>query len=685
MKTFNIFIIFLLVLFVSCRKEFEKPRWDAGILAPLIKTKLGIGDIIKDSVIQKNPDNSLKIVNRELLYSMTLDSLLNLGKQNFPEYNTSKKLSELKLDSKTFSHKITLKELAEQPGNEELNNYLEQKDGPVPAISDINLPPIALPTGLFFREADIKEGNLKITVNNGFPFTIDSVNFKLTNGSGNNIYYDEVFKNLLSNGSDNRSTDLAGKKVEGNIMNAYVLNMATVAAGNIAYMDPNSVITVTITISDVKVNSANAIFPAQNVIDDSNYVYLVGMKDVKLTEAKLRSGNVRVEVTSTAQDNIYFTYDIPGARDNAGTRFKIEDVVPPNQSGKPFVKEYDLSGYVLSLKGMNSKGEIRDTTYNAFFNKITGRIEYTGRLIYLSLTDSMSVKISMENMVPEYVRGYLGKDSVYETGTASIDLFKKITGGELKFEEITNIGIKVENGIGVSGFVDVSSIKGNRPGASSVEIKDISTVIAPAIETPLQSVHSTLSLGEKSKDLLNMMPHTIDYKVQAFANKDVEFSPQNTNQFAYYGSPLNIFLDMEVPLNILANKLQLSDTIEFLTKEIEASVKSGYLNLIAENGFPLSANLKLYFLDANKNLTDSLVSPESIKPAPVNAGKAVGKSQNIIRYNLSNENSIQNILHSKYLVFKAVFDTQPAGEYYKIYSDYELDVTISGNVNVTIE
>lgn len=182
-----------------------------------------------------------------------------------------------------------------------------------------------------------------------------------------------------------------------------------------------------------------------------------------------------------------------------------------------------------------------------------------------------------------------------------------------------------------------------------------------------------------------MMPHTIDYKVQAFANKDVDFSPQNTNQFAYYGSPLNIFLDMEVPLNILANKLQLSDTIEFLTKEMETSVKSGYLNIIAENGFPISANLKLYFLDADKKLIDSLISPESIKPAPVNAGKAVGKSQNIIRYNLSSENSIQNILHSKYMVFKAVFDTQPAGEYYKIYSDYELDVTISGNVNVTIE
>ncbi|GAL84337.1 hypothetical protein CHU_3265 [Sporocytophaga myxococcoides] len=685
MKTFNILIIFLFVLFVSCRKEFEKPRWDAGILAPLIKTKLGIGDIIKDSVIQRNPDNSLKIVNRELLYSLTLDSLLNLGKQNFPEYNTSRKLSELKLDSKTFSHKITLKQLADQPGNEHLKQYVEQQNGPVPAISGINLPPIPLPTGLFFTEADIKEGNMEITVNNEFPFSIDSVNFRLTNASGNNIYYNEVFRNLTPGTPQVKATDLAGKKIEGSVMNAYVQNMATIGVGNVPYMDPNSTITVTINISDVMVNSATAVFPAQNVIDDSNYVYLVSMGDVKLTEAKLRSGNVRVEVTSTAQDNIYFTYDIPGAIDKAGTRFKIEDVVPPNQAGKPFVKEYDLAGYILSLKGMNSKGEIRDTTYNAFFNKITGRIEYTGRLIFLSLNDSMSVKISMENMVPEYVRGYLGQYSVTETGTAAVDLFKKVTGGELKFEEITNIGIKVENGIGVSGFVDVSSIKGSRPGATPVEIKNLSTVIEPAIETPLQSVTSTLSLGTKDKDLLNLMPHSIDYQVHAFANKDVEFSPQNTNQFAYYGSPLNIFLDMEVPLNLLANKLQLSDTIEFLTKEMEASVKSGYLNLIANNGFPISANLKLYFLDANKNLTDSLISPDFIKPAPINGDKAVGKSQSIIKYNLSNENSIQNILHSKYMVFKAVFDTQPAEKYYKIYSDYELDVTISGNVNVTIE
>ncbi len=48
-----------MVLFVSCRKEFEKPRWDAGILAPIIKTNLGIDDIIKDSIIQKNPDKTV--------------------------------------------------------------------------------------------------------------------------------------------------------------------------------------------------------------------------------------------------------------------------------------------------------------------------------------------------------------------------------------------------------------------------------------------------------------------------------------------------------------------------------------------------------------------------------------------------------------------------------------------------
>jgi hypothetical protein len=683
MKTFNVLAICFMVMFVSCRKEFEKPRWDAGILAPLIKTKLGIDDIIKDSIVQKNPDNSLKIVNRELLYSMTLDSLLNLSKSNFPEYNTSRKLSELKLDSKTFSQKITLQQLADQPGNETLKAYLGQSNAPVPAISNINLPAIPLPTGLFFTEADIKEGSMEVTVNNEFPFSIDSVNFRLTNASASTVYYNETFKNLIPGNPKVQTTDLTGKKIEGSIMNAYVQNMATVAAGNIAYMDPNSTITVTIKISDVMVNSATAVFPAQNVIDDSNYVYLVSMGDAKLTKAKLRSGKVRVEVSSSAQDNIYFTYDIPGAMDRTGTRFRIEDMVPPNQAGVPFVKEYDLAGYVLDLRGVNSEGEIRsDTTFNAFFNKITGRIEYTGKLIYLSLDDFMSVKISMENMVPEYVRGYLGQDTVYQTGTAAIDLFKKVTGGTINFKEVTNIGIKIENGIGVSGYVDVKSIKGYRPDTPPLEITNINATIQPGLENPLRPEVSTLTLGTKGHDLLNMMPHSIDYTVHAFANKDVPF---DTSQFAYYGAPLNIYLDMEVPLNLLANNLQLSDTIEFLTQDIESTVKGGYLNVIAANGFPIAANLKLYFLDADKNPVDSLISHEFIQPAPVKDGKAVGKSQNIIKYTLGNENTIQNILHSKYMVFKAEFDTQPAGTYYAIYSDYELDITISGNVKVTIE
>ena len=73
-----IFFILSLATLFACRKDFEKPSWDVDILAPLIKTSLTLDDLLADSVIQVNPDTSIKLVYQSNIFDVDMDSLLKI-------------------------------------------------------------------------------------------------------------------------------------------------------------------------------------------------------------------------------------------------------------------------------------------------------------------------------------------------------------------------------------------------------------------------------------------------------------------------------------------------------------------------------------------------------------------------------------------------------------------------------
>ena len=63
LKTLKIiFLLAIIALLSSCQKDFEKPNWDVDLLLPLVKSTLTLVDLIPDSLIQTNPDTSLKLV-----------------------------------------------------------------------------------------------------------------------------------------------------------------------------------------------------------------------------------------------------------------------------------------------------------------------------------------------------------------------------------------------------------------------------------------------------------------------------------------------------------------------------------------------------------------------------------------------------------------------------------------------
>ncbi|TAL60266.1 MAG: hypothetical protein EPN85_07585 [Bacteroidetes bacterium] len=71
------FLVFAVCL-ISCRKDTSNPSWDVDVLAPLLKSTLTINNIIADSLLQQNPDNSLELVYKYSLSAFTIDSLFKI-------------------------------------------------------------------------------------------------------------------------------------------------------------------------------------------------------------------------------------------------------------------------------------------------------------------------------------------------------------------------------------------------------------------------------------------------------------------------------------------------------------------------------------------------------------------------------------------------------------------------------
>ncbi|NTW33683.1 MAG: hypothetical protein HGB12_13865, partial [Bacteroidetes bacterium] len=72
------FFFVLFFFFYACKKETGNASWDVSVKAPLLKTSLGINNLVPDSLLQTNPDTSLKIIYNNSLYDFSFDSLVNI-------------------------------------------------------------------------------------------------------------------------------------------------------------------------------------------------------------------------------------------------------------------------------------------------------------------------------------------------------------------------------------------------------------------------------------------------------------------------------------------------------------------------------------------------------------------------------------------------------------------------------
>tara|TARA_B100000674_G_C37969678_1_gene976310 strand:- start:1609 stop:3648 length:2040 start_codon:yes stop_codon:yes gene_type:complete len=662
-----------IILISACKHDFEQPSWTTQWTAPLANSSLSIHQLQQDSTVSWDTleNNCLQLVFQQELFKLEMDSLLNMPGKS--------KTKNVKLDSISFadiqiSYPTTLGNIITDMG---ATAFLpDGAQAIIPPFPNVLTDTLPIDASSYFEEMTLNEGQLTVSLYNGLPSDLANINLVLRNeGSNSNII--QIILPLLPTGSTHQeSVDLSGETLYG-ALDVEIINVDMVGTNNMVFIDYENALTADILISNIVPFEGIAIFPDQQIFHEDTVVAF-DIENAWLTEALVYSGGVSVLGTSTIQDTIKIEYSIPSATLD-GVPFELYLELPPAPVGGSVSDElfFDFSGYQLDLTGKYGD------TVNTIYTNSSGWIDSSGVLTHISLEDSIFFTLSVHDIKPAFARGYMGEDTIIGNESTMIDLFNSFQ-GSFDIEQL-QLELTTENHIGASAHIKIEEISASN-NLQSIHLKgtalDKVLNIDPAVENhqsstlPVQPTYSTLYLNQSNSnidELVEIQPNQINIGYELFLNPD----QNNKEGFLYKGHGLSADMEISMPLSLIAQDIVLRDTTAFEINMSQELNESSF-TLLVENGFPLSANVKLQLLDENLLLLDSLNENTIIEAASIGEnGRVSNPVESEIVFSFNNANGLFD--HTKNICFEVTFNTEPNDQHIRIFSDYLIKLTLIAN------
>lgn len=142
-KSISIVVSFTLLILgiTSCKQDLANAQWDVDVLAPVIKTKLTLADLVADSLLSTDADGGLRLKVEMPLIDLPLDSILQIPDTAI---------------EKTISLPATLNNVP--PGTQLL---------PLSDATQYNLGDLAL------KKVVVRQGKLKLKVSSMLPTKVE--------------------------------------------------------------------------------------------------------------------------------------------------------------------------------------------------------------------------------------------------------------------------------------------------------------------------------------------------------------------------------------------------------------------------------------------------------------------------------------------------------------------------------
>ena len=389
----------------------------------------------------------------------------------------------------------------------------------------------------------------------------------------------------------------------------------------------------------------------------------------KMKSISLESGTLFWSVTSSVSDTIKLALELDNTTLN----------------GMPAI--FEIQANTIG----QTTGEINISSLELDLSQ--GTLGYNNLGFTLQITDAgnapngtqLDIVLEYENLRITEAIGYFGERKInFPSGNINpnLSLLDNISSGlylanpQVKIITKSNIGLPLEispNLLGVSkegSVVDLGLSPLNFTGSTTIGNYAYDTLI-------ISTANSNLD------DFIAAVPSQIVYSGSVQTNPAGE--PQNDNFITQDGT-LNIGLEIDLPLELKTKDLVIEQTIyniDFGVDEEDVDfINELSLGFRVDNGFPLDADLHVYFLDSAGAVLDSTYLA-IFDAAQVDQNGIVVNSAKSERYLQFTQGQIHNIIRSDDVRIKIVLNTSNNGnQIVSLLTDYYIDLIIGARAKL---
>jgi hypothetical protein len=407
---------------------------------------------------------------------------------------------------------------------------------------------------------------------------------------------------------------------------------------------------------------------------------------VELNKAIVRKGSLKIEYTNSYSQPLKFDYLINSAT-LWGNQLSISQVVSGSST---LVKTYPLDGYQINLTGLSGN------KVNTLVQTYTISTDAGGSSATLQAGQGLLIKLTFENIVPEYIQGYFGQQNLsFGPDSSSLGLLDNFSTSNLVLSQ-SSINFRIINEFGLelsSSINSLRSIKTNPPNTIALnagnQLQSINVGRAGKTGNPSNPVFPwvkeiTINSGNSNLNaFLQNLPNYLGYSVQAIVNPLGNISAGN--DFAFYGRGLKVIADLDIPLQLSADyfKLQNFSKVDLTQLKELNDVNSCQIQVDVRNNYPFKAQIQGYMLNENNEVIDSLFIPGQniVEPAITDAANVVLNYKDSNLEANFNKDKIEHLAQCKQIKFVSFMylTNQPAP--IQIKEDSYLDIIVHANLN----
>jgi hypothetical protein len=407
---------------------------------------------------------------------------------------------------------------------------------------------------------------------------------------------------------------------------------------------------------------------------------------IEIKTATIKSCVMNVKFSNFISQPMDLICEIPSATKN-GKKFIIKETIPFGTN--TLIKSYDLAGYDLNMRGLNG------LQYNTIVQTYTLGLNPGANSVTVAYGDGAKVEVSYSEIVPEYIEGYFGQQTIdVALDTVRFGFSENFQADDFMLSDAT-MNFKILNEFGAefsASLYNIKSINTAKPKVVTLQTNQLANININ------RATKSGTSINPSSKnilfnrtnsniiDFISNLPDKLTYEGKIQVNPLGNISGHN--DFAFYNTGIRIVADIDIPLRYTASNfhLQTTNEVDFSAAEQLDKVNFGSFVVLATNGFPFDVILQAYMYDENKTIIDSLFVPGSnvIGRGTVNAAnEVIAATQKNISIPID-KTKIGHLKLCKQIKVVSRLKMPPNPPEIKLYEKYELKVNIIAELNYNV-